>query len=93
MIDGFLFSGMGYPNSSGVYLICEVDDLGKPIEIVYIGSSKNLKNRLSSQLKKGQFCSFNIAVAFMECQNFSQIERKLIKAYQPKFNKMLYKNA
>jgi excinuclease UvrABC nuclease subunit len=82
------------PNESGVYWFISND------EIVYVGSSKNLKIRFSKHLdsirKKDsikcqkelyQFLAKNpFTVEFKITEEYRQLEQKMIDEYNPKFN-------
>jgi len=84
-----------YPeNKSGVYLLAKLDaDLETRkinYKILYVGSSKKLKQRyknhevLKMLNKKYDFIIF----FFKECENEIVIEKQLIKSIQPEYNKI-----
>lgn len=83
-----------FPKESGVYYIISDD------EIIYVGSSKNLKNRFAkhldsirhadkatSQKELYQFLSENpFTVEFQLEENYREKEQELIDKYHPRFN-------
>lgn len=83
-----------FPKSSGVYWFISND------EIVYVGSSKNLWQRMydhKKHIKKGfrkgrktelyQFLQSNqFTVDFQLNDNYRQLEQELIEKYSPKYN-------
>lgn len=83
-----------FPKSSGIYMF-KVND-----EIVYIGSSKNLYQRMSkhnTEIRKCSNAKFNPAlykflqtnpfiVEFHLTDKYREEEQKLIEKYKPKFN-------
>lgn len=83
-----------FPKEAGVYLF-KVND-----EIIYIGSSKNLYQRMNIHntcIKKGsshgykqdlyQFLQSNqFKVEFQITDNYRQLEQELIEKYNPKYN-------
>ena len=85
-----------YPEkTSGVYMLvkCDVSEYGLNSgykkEIVYIGSSKNLKQRYQRHevIKILKEVYDYIQFYFRETQNYRTEEIKLIKLHKPKFNK------
>ena len=85
-----------FPKEAGVYLF----KIGN--EVIYIGSSKNLYQRMAkhrSNIRKGgnhngtskqelyQFLQKNhFTVEFQTTDNYRQLEQKLIEQYHPKYN-------
>lgn len=81
-------SCFGWKGISGVYLICEKDENKKTI-IHYIGSSKDIHKRiLNSQHPYMKLLRNNTwtYVKFKECENYKELEKKLIKRLQPIIN-------
>jgi excinuclease UvrABC nuclease subunit len=84
------------PNKSGVYAIteCDLTNISEyNPQLVYIGSSLNLKKRhrthniISEIQNKGLFAAFY----FIEMsESFYDFEIKLIREHQPKYNKNKY---
>jgi excinuclease UvrABC nuclease subunit len=80
-------------NCGGIYYIVhpKLNPKNRKIayQILYIGSSANLKNRINNHdkhsllTKKYKYVEFY----FKESDNFLEIEKQLIKKYQPKYNK------
>ena len=82
------------PESEGVYcFLITFDDEDKPghlgIEVLYIGRSNNLKNRIESHetLRILKIVHTNLSIYFQECINSNSIEKKLIKSIKPRYNK------
>lgn len=80
------------PGSPGVYLIVATDMLDKhktmQQEIVYIGSSRNIKKRVKTHpvVRVVKAYHFSVSVHFKECGNYLQIEKELIGKYNPRIN-------
>jgi len=77
------------PSKKGVYLIVGVvftPELRK--EIIYIGSSSNLKQRSKNHevIKSNHSLYDHIQFYFKECSNILDFEKYLIKKVQPKYN-------
>lgn len=76
------------PRICGVYMFIHDN------KILYIGSSKLLKKRLSTNthpmFKK---VIFSHEIYIMPCYDYQNVEVGLIKYFQPVFNKMKYKNS
>ncbi|WP_163192584.1 GIY-YIG nuclease family protein [Clostridium thermarum] len=83
------------PSSSGVYLM--KDSQGT---IIYVGKSKNLKNRVSSYFQKSKNRSPKVEKLVMNLKDFEYIltdtefeafmlECKLIKKYKPRYNRLM----
>lgn len=83
------------PNKSGVYLLVKAEILTGhksryvKHEILYVGSSRNLKKRYNSHevLNMLQKQHDYIQFYFKEVDNHFEIEKELIKLIQPKYNK------
>lgn len=83
-----------FPKEAGVYLFISND------EVIYVGSSKNLYQRISnhiSSIRKGsahgyqqdlyQFLQSNpFTVEFQLTDDYRQLEQELIEKYNPKYN-------
>ena len=83
-----------FPKSSGVYMFKSNDD------IIYIGSSKNLYQRIATHntyIKKGSNAKQNpdlykflstspFTIEYQLTDDYRKLEQKLIKQYKPKFN-------
>lgn len=92
------------PNRPGVYAVYLVRDVSHPNlhqRLIYIGSSKNLKKRLqcprhpygnSLIRKRIGLTAYYVFCKFIECQNFKEMERELIRVYKPFLNKTLKGN-
>ena len=81
-----------YPqNQSGVYLLVErlIKDKHIEFKILYVGSSKNLYQRYKSHevLRVLKETYGDVAFYFRYFKKFKEIEKKLIKIIQPRFNK------
>ncbi|WP_139904493.1 GIY-YIG nuclease family protein [Clostridium thermarum] len=83
------------PSSSGIYLM--KDSQGT---IIYVGKSKNLKNRVSSYFQKSKNRSPKVEKLVMNLKDFEYIltdtefeafmlECKLIKKYKPRYNRLM----
>lgn len=80
-----------YPeNKPGVYFFLGIKnkDPLNDIELIYIGSSKNIKQRKQGHdlLKKIKGQYDHVHLYFKYCNNYILEERKLIKQFNPKFN-------
>jgi len=77
------------PDKSGIYLIVLPKNNFLNYEILYVGSTKNLKVRYARheviRLLK-EFYGY-VQFYFKETENYREIERKLIKIIQPRYNK------
>ena len=94
---GFTNTPLGVPSASGVYVICVVKKTNtfpcdfKAKKVVYIGVAKNINKRLKHQnhiyrrlwniLK-----NYLPMVFYLECENYLDVEKTLIKKYKPRFN-------
>lgn len=84
------------PKRSGVYLIVKHDGLfthGKlNMEIIYIGSSKNLSSRLMShevyKIARALLPEAHINYYFRETEDFKAYEKELIQKINPAINVM-----
>lgn len=76
------------PSSSGVYLIVGVNFYPFDRKIIYVGSSKNLKQRNNghSVINKYKSNYDHIQFYFKECGNCLQFEIELIKKINPIYN-------
>jgi excinuclease UvrABC nuclease subunit len=83
------------PNKSGVYLLVftPLKLPGEKLEheILYVGSSYNLKQRSTSHevvriLSKFSEFKFNVRFYFKETDNYLEEEKKLIGIINPQFN-------
>ena len=83
---------LGIPNKCGVYIIYCIDLENLTFNIFYIGSAKNISKRLStlnhpiSKYIKNPSISYRIDIIL--CENYKNIEKTLIKLFQPQLNKM-----
>ena len=87
------------PCGSGVYMITKTHLVGGDIhnDVLYVGSSMDLFNRYKShgtlnklKRKYERFDPPNNVIVrffFMECNNILEVEKSLIYALQPKYNK------
>lgn len=77
------------PDRPGVYVINHYDLDAHTNEILYIGSAKNIALRLRSHevLRVISHFYYYTPISFMECTNYREVEKYLIKKYKPKFNK------
>lgn len=80
------------PEKSGVYAVLDIQLLeyaALSIEVLYIGISKNLKQRTkgSAILSKIRKEYADVYIYFQEIShNFREKEKEYIKSFQPKFN-------
>ena len=94
------------PPSSGIYAIGEVkteEDLPTEIKWVYIGKSKNLRKRILNHLPQTEenpnlssYLQLKVGVnelwyAVVEESLTNDLEKKLIRKLQPRFNRITYK--
>jgi len=86
------------PETEGVYCILRTfDDESQPkhlgIELLYIGRSDNLKDRITAHEVFRYMKEFygHASIYFKELSESQSIEKKLINTIKPKFNKQ-YKN-
>lgn len=79
----------GHPSQSGVYAICAKQNFNSAEHVIYIGSTKNLKQRLASPVHpyRVAYQRFPVYVRFFECENPYELEKELIKKYKPIMNK------
>ena len=77
------------PNKSGVYFLVGINFIPITKEIIYVGSSKNLKKRyMNHEVIRNESSNYDfIKFYFIECDDFLTEEKKLIKKIQPKLNK------
>lgn len=76
----------------GVYVMINVNLWDNSIKTVYIGRSKNLKERHVSHPVKRILIALNnpdlaLQVWFLECQNSTELEKELISKIKPILNK------
>jgi excinuclease UvrABC nuclease subunit len=73
------------PKRPGVYVILIKVPKDSGFEVLYIGSSKNLRLRLKNHkhLKSHAFSGDKYRVYFKECDNFKEVELALIKKFAP----------
>lgn len=80
------------PEKSGVYAITRPDfENGNPVkEVLYVGRSSNLRNRIKGHpiFSKAKKEFGYVRLHFLETINFKDLERELIKKYQPLYNKV-----
>lgn len=82
------------PKKCGVYLLAQtdVDHLNKKINytVLYVGSSKNLKQRYETHEKIRELTQKYgyVKFFFKEIENYLIEEYKLIKKIKPKYNKI-----
>ena len=78
------------PQKSGVYLIVDRKIINNKLkfDILYIGSSRNLKSRLSKHEVYRTLVHFynDVIIYFKEEENHLIMEKSLIKMIQPEFN-------
>lgn len=80
------------PLNSGIYAIFLFNSIKRNKKLIYIGSSKNLKqrlNRLSHPVisRKNKFPYLTIVFA-LECTDYLKKEKRYIKRLKPSLNKM-----
>lgn len=82
----------GLPPTAGVYAIYTLNRDTKESQLQYIGSSKNMANRVYKNKHK-YIDLFNkkmdneyVCVAFLETEDYVSIEKKLIKTHNPLLN-------
>lgn len=92
--EKFNISPLGAPPSSGVYSVVIFDISPKKETILYIGSSKNIQKRVSSKTHpyKRIFDSLYggdllCCVKYYECDEYLEIEKELIRKFNPTFNR------
>ena len=84
----FEFSGFGYPSNGGVYAFFAMTNNLELADILYIGSSKNVDKRIKSHgLRKIIPMDLFYCVGFIETENYIELEKALIKKYNPPYNK------
>lgn len=78
------------PPRCGVYIIVTSWWINKDrgYKVLYVGQSKNLKNRYENhEVIKRAYEEYDyVQFYFMECDNHVEEEKKLIKKYQPLYN-------
>jgi excinuclease UvrABC nuclease subunit len=88
---------MCLPDKPGVYLIVIRDmrniSIGKMRhKVMYVGSSKNLKNRcyrhdVEKQINSDLPPMVDAVIFFLPCENYIEEEKRLIKLTQARYNK------
>lgn len=91
--DGFDASPFGPPETCGVYAICVSSIQEKTLRVIYIGSSQNIKKRLTSMKHPyrrvfGLVKSLCVGVMYKECDDYVAQEASLIFKYKPRFNRV-----
>ena len=88
----FVVSEFGVPNSMGVYAIMLFSEKTKREKCVYIGSSKNMRNRvmMTSHIYRRLYDrvkKFFVVIRYLECSNYKYEEKYFITICSPFFNK------
>lgn len=78
------------PKCGGVYALLIMSRLSEIYEVLYVGSSKNLKQRISSHEllinhRKGT-SSTKYKICFIPIENYREYEKAAIRKYQPLAN-------
>jgi len=85
-------SEFGPPDMPGVYAVVVYNAYTKSMDIVYIGSSRNIHKRVMNPnhpyRKLNDIISFPyfISVKYKVCDNYIDLEKSLIKRLKPKYN-------
>ena len=78
------------PPEAGIYVLVNIDKSTNNEKILYVGMSKNLKNRLNShQLRKrleNEFDFIHIFFIRKNAQILRKEEKNIIKKYNPPYN-------
>lgn len=81
------YSCFGVPEEKpGVYIFAIPIPPYTESEIVYVGSSKNLKKRLLGHEIKKEIKRDFFKTYFFYCEDFISLEKSLIKKYSPRLN-------
>lgn len=98
-IDDRFFSNVdtsifGPPPCSGVYAVCFSRDLKSQESILYIGSSLNMKRRMLSRRHPYMKCFITFFDCYIytkcfPCEDYIELEKKLIAIYKPLMNNKL----
>lgn len=81
-----------FPKKAGVYIVVYPGDLkhfgDRNYQILYVGSSGNIRKRLRcrNDLKIIRIVYGYVQVFFKICSNYRALEARLIKELQPRFN-------
>lgn len=77
------------PSGGGVYIISTFSNEDLTCEILYIGSAKNIKNRVQGHEILRILAHFYeyLRINFKECEPYREVEKGLIRRYRPRFNK------
>lgn len=92
MANKWQSSPFGTPSTPGVYAVVSVNYFTHKTVVLYIGSSKNIHNRvMNPKHPYRQLVDLNeypvlISVKYKECSDFIDLERRLIKRLCPKYN-------
>jgi excinuclease UvrABC nuclease subunit len=88
-------SPFGPPADAGVYCIYNVNVDDKHKTLLYIGSSNNIARRLMDMahpyrvlMAKTAYPNV-ISVKFKECNNYLELEKRLIRRLRPSYNVQL----
>lgn len=86
-------SPFGPSNRSGVYAVMCGNFITKKSTVLYIGSSKNMYKRVNQPSHPYRKLSSEtisddhfIYVKFKECDNYIELEKRIIKKLKPPFN-------
>ena len=99
--DGYFLSELGIPEDTGIYMAhrCIYDRVNDEVdlkEILYIGQSTNLRQRVKQHIEKKDFVSYHrpnetICYSYAPCdgRSIDAIENGLIYMQQPRANTLL----
>lgn len=86
-------SEFGPPSEPGVYCVAIFNSNTRTTQIVYVGSSKNIFKRVMNpghhyRKLNNDISDFhiNIYVKFKVCENYRELEKRLIKRLRPVYN-------
>jgi hypothetical protein len=90
-----LLDGWSSKQKRGVYIILSINYSFDEVDIEYIGSSQNMKNRLyhsnhdvyDKLRKKEDHVIFSFPIFYIDTPKYLEIEKLLIKSLRPKLNK------
>lgn len=75
------------PHIKAVYAFVEFDLINKESEIIYIGKSNNLSQRLAPYHKIDNVETTNyIFRYYLQSESIDELEKEMIKKYSPKYN-------
>lgn len=86
-------SPFGPTTKCGVYAVMVFNPYTHESQIVYIGSAKNIKKRVLNPKHPYRLAvnevpfPFYVCVKYKECDNYIELEKRLIKRLNPVFNK------